>query len=86
MIVALLAFVSRAMALIVVALAASRADTSRCADSRAARPPPGFVEATTNCETSSGPVLTATNTFLPITAGYTFPPRSLTALSIMQAA
>jgi hypothetical protein len=50
-----------------------------------ARPPPGSIEAVTNCETSSGPVQIATNMFPPITADRTsFPgpsPRSASCRS-----
>jgi hypothetical protein len=55
-------------------IAAPRADTSRCVDSRAACPLRGFLEAMTNFETSSGPGQIATNTSPPITADCTSSP------------
>ena len=45
-----------------------------------------FVEVMTNCATFSDLVQPVTNVLPPITAGYTFLSRSLTALSILQAA
>jgi transposase-like protein len=55
-------------------IAPSRADTNRCAGSRAAPPLRDFVEASTNCETSSGPVQTVTNMSPPVTANCTTSP------------
>jgi putative transposase len=46
-------------------IAPSRADTNRCV---------GSSEATMNCETSSGPIQTATNLFPPVTANCTSSP------------
>jgi hypothetical protein len=42
--------------------------------SKASPPLPDFVEASTNCETSFGPVQTATNIFPPITVDCTSSP------------
>ena len=55
-------------------IAASRVDIGRCAGSRAARPLHAFVEASTNCETSSARVQIVTNMFLPTTAAFTSSP------------